>query len=610
MIFKQFITRKLKIAILFLTLFVLAYSCANRGIHYYVYNPKKPGKMPTFSEEKILLGELTDYRSCFDVYYYDLTVDFNPKEKSIAGTVEMYATAQNDFDTLQIDLHKNLNIERLVDKESGNSLAFYRKERAVFIKNPHQKDDKFILQIDYAGKPMIAKKPPWSGGFVWKKDKNRNHWDGVACESDGASIWWPLKDHTSDEPDSVRMHYTVPKGLMAIGNGQFEGTINSRESSTFNWFVSYPINAYNVTFYIGDFMQIKDEYTGINGKTLELHYYVLEKNYDKAKKHFKQVKPILKTFEEKFGEYPWYSDGYKLIESPYTGMEHQTAIAYGDSYENMFIDSITDYIILHETAHEWWGNSVTARDFSDIWLQEGFATYAESLFFEATAHKDAYLMHLYLNRLFIENKYPIVGVKGRRWFDPQLSSDVYSKGAWILHTLRKQIDNDTLFFEILKTFAENFKYQMVDSQDFIDLVNKMTNSDYSWFFNQYLYHNYVPLLDHVISSDGYFYYRWANVNEDFNKFKIEIESGNQVYYITPSDQVQKFKLPTDYFGKWDFILIIDMLFADRISSYLLLKDNKTRYYPPAPPKYTDDRFIKDWRRGKPANNFNKTNLGL
>ena len=374
-------------------------------------NPKHEGKVPKFTNERILLGELTTYRSCFDVSYYDLSLDINPEEKSLNGIVEIHAKALEDFDTIQIDLHKNFDVTQLIEVDNNIPLNFHRRERAIFIQIHKNKNEVFKLKIRYNGKPKVAKKPPWKGGFVWKKDDNGNHWDGVACESIGASIWWPLKDHTSDEPDSMRLHYTVPKGLMAIGNGSFEGKINALNKTTYNWFISYPINTYNVSIYIGKFKKIEDEYIGINGKSLSISHYVLEKNYEKAKLHFKQLHPQLALYEKRFGEYPWYKDGFKLVESPYEGMEHQTAIAYGNKYKNDSY-SLTDYIILHETAHEWWGNSVTARDLAHVWLQEGFATYSEALFYEEKNGYEAYENQLYWNRIFIKNKYPLVVMEG------------------------------------------------------------------------------------------------------------------------------------------------------------------------------------------------------
>lgn len=543
-------------------------SCGILGIHFKVHNPKKAGKLPKFSEESVLLGEMTDLRSCFDVHYYDLAANIHPDSKSLSGVVEIHAVAETDFDSLQIDLHPNFKIKKLMDPAENKEINYLRKERAVMMKHPQKKGNRFVLQVEYEGKPHVAKKAPWKGGFVWKKDKKGKPWIGVACESDGASIWWPLKDHTADEPDSVRMHYTVPEDLVAVGNGQFEGETTDGKQTTYHWFVSYPVNTYNITVYAGDFKNLQDTYKGINGEDLSLDYYVLDENYEKAKSHFKQVHPILKVYEEKFGEYPWYADGFKLVESPYAGMEHQTAIAYGNGYKNGS-GSDVDYIILHEVAHEWWGNSITAKDLADVWLQEGFATYAEALYYEDTAGKAGYDRHLALYKIFIKNKYPVVGVKDRRWFHYKKSSDAYMKGAWILQTLRIQINDDPLFFDILKSFYQTYKYQLVESKDFIELVNEKTNSNYSWFFDQYLNKNLVPEFEYAYTEDGGFYYRWSNMSRDFTPFKIRMKTQDRVIELIPSDKTQLVMLPKDSYGSWNFQLPGDVLCAFKENKAIL-----------------------------------------
>lgn len=523
-------------------------SCSLLGIYFDVHTPKKAGKMPNFSEETILLGEMTALRSCFDVHYYDLAIDFEPSKKQLDGKVAIHAIAQSDFEKIQIDLHPNFRIQSL--KEGNQTLQFERKERAVFIELKKKKGESFILFVDYIGQPRIAKKPPWKGGFVWKKDKSDKPWIGVACESDGASLWWPLKDHTADEPDSMRLHYTVPKGLVAVGNGRLEAKEEKGNKTTFNWHVSYPINTYNVTVYIGDFKLLEDEYIGINGQKLEMNHYVLPKSYEKAKSHFQQVKPILKTFELYFGTYPWYRDGFKLIESPYAGMEHQTAIAYGNGYKND-LNATNDYIMVHEVAHEWWGNSVTARDLSDVWIQEGFATYAEALFLEKVYGKNAADSHLSLYKLLIKNKYPVKGVEDRRWFHFRKGSDVYMKGAWILHTFRVQLENDELFFDILKSFATKYKRKLVDSQDFVNMVNEKTGKDYTWFFDHYLKVNEAPILEYVIDEDETIYYRWKNTASTFNDFVVIMVVNGKEVRLRPKTAVQSTKLTDEKPVRWN-----------------------------------------------------------
>lgn len=531
--------------------FLFLNSCTLIGININVHNPRKAGKTPKFSEETILLGELTELRTCYDVHYYDFSLTVDSDKKQLDGVVEIHAIAQSDFTKLQIDLHPNFDITKLVDKNTQTPLKYVRKERAVFVEIMRKKGDSFVIEIAYNGKPVEAKKAPWKGGFVWKKDDGKNPWLGVACELDGASLWWPLKDHTADEADSVRMHYTVPKGLVAVGNGQLEGVTEKGDFKTFNWFVSYPINSYNVTIYVGNFRHFNEKYKGINDEILQLDYYVLEPHYLMAKRHFEQVVPILRAYEELFGEYPWYRDGFKLVESPYAGMEHQSAIAYGQGYSNGYGNK-TDYIILHETAHEWWGNSISVKDLADVWIQEGFATYSEALYAEKDEGKKGYDAKLRSQRIMIKNKYPVISEKERRCFHFRKNSDVYGKGSWILHTLRGQMENDSLFFDLLKTFYGTYKYQIVESKDFTDMVNVKTGEDYAWFFDQYLSTNFVPELDYTYTEKGVVYYRWNNVLESFNKLKINILANRKPYTLTPTTKTQHFDLPKNSKGEWQF----------------------------------------------------------
>lgn len=534
-------------------------SCGLFGFHFNLQNPKVAGRVPHFSKEQVLLGEMTPLRSCFDVHYYDLAVEFFPEKKELAGVVEIHAMATTDFDLLQIDLHRNHDILSLTDANTGHNLPFRREKRAVYVSISRKMGEPFTLRVSYAGKPRRAKKPPWMGGFVWEEDEKGNPWAGVACESDGASLWWPLKDHTADEPDSMRLHYMVPEGLMAIGNGQQEGISIQDGKATFDWFISYPINTYNVTVYVGDFVPLRDTYTGILGETLNITHYVLPENQEVAKEHFAQLHEVLASFERQFGAYPWYRDGFKLVESPYAGMEHQTAIAYGNGYENDMADTY-DYILVHETAHEWWGNSITAEDLADVWLQEGFATYAEALFLEDVMGKGAYHSHMSWYRFLVKNKYPVVGVKDRRWFHYKKNSDVYMKGAWILHTFRRQLDKDALFKEVIHSFHETYKRQVVSTEDFVTHVNEVTGGDYSWFFDHYLRKNFVPQMDYFLDEEtGKLYYQWANVSEDFVPFRVDVRSLGNHMPIIPTQQIQTQQMVRDAGGRWSFRMDTDVL---------------------------------------------------
>lgn len=518
-------------------------SCSLMGIHYQAHNPKKAKKYPKFTESDIWFGAMNEYRSCYNVEHYELYIDINPEAKTLGGKVLMTASATMEMDSLQVDLHKDLDMQHV--RYQGRELPFERKYGAVLVAFPKtvSEGERFTLEMAYFGTPPVAKKPPWRGGVVWKEDKNKKPWVGVACETEGASVWWPCKDHTADEADSVTMHYTVPQGLVAVGNGRLTGKVEESGKVTYSWKTVHPVNTYNITYYAGDFQLITDSYRS-GEDLLDLSYYVLPYNYERAEKHFEQAKDHIAFFESAFGKYPWYEDGYKLVESPYEGMEHQSAIAYGHGYEkNSFLGFNFDYIILHETAHEWWGNSVTARDLADVWLQEGFASYAEALYVEHSEGKSRYLSYMLFQRMMIKNKRPLVGPVDRRFFDYK-DGDVYMKGSWVLHSLRSLIHNDSLFFDMLKTFAVKHKASLVDSDDFIKHVNTKTGEDYQWFFNQYLYRREAPTLEYSLIAPDRLAYRWNHVGDDFKmhctlnylsmqgeRFKVRLEPSTKVQYI-------------------------------------------------------------------------------
>lgn len=535
----------------FSTLLLLAgllclHSCGLLGIHLKVHNPKRTAAAKKFDAETVLLGELTPLRSNFDVHFYGLDINLDAARKSVSGWVEIGATALKTIDSIQLDMDQPLTLDELCwQTRNGPKLYPRRKLRAMYIDLPGkiQQGEKFTLHIKYHGKPVVARKPPWAGGLVWKKDRQKNVHAGVACESEGASIWFPCKDHPSDEADSTHLRFSVPdNGLMVVSNGKYAGCESKNGLTYYNWKVSYPINTYNITFYIGDFVKISDQYTGIGGKTMEISHYVLKPHEKLARRHFQQVKTHIRIYESLYGEYCWYNDGFKLVESPFEGMEHQSAIAYGNGYENDLNDR-DDYIILHETGHEWFGNAVTAADFADVWLQEGITTYGEALYLEKKYGEKAAQDHLLDYRITIKNKYPLVGVYGRRDFDYR-DGDVYSKGAWMLHTLRNQIGNDAVFFEILHTFFEENKLKVTDSRTFIETVNRLTGKDYQWFFDQYLHNNKVPFLEYNIEG-GYLTYRWTATHSDFNRFTVQVKNKDlkSAIEIVPSQQVQRLKLP-------------------------------------------------------------------
>lgn len=502
----------------------------------------------TFSEADTLRGSLNSMRSCYDVTYYDLHIKIDPDKKHLEGYVDIHFRAVTDFAELQVDLFENMNIERIVFE--GKELDYQRRHDAVFVTFPRQSANSTKqFRIYYEGYPKVAIDPPWNGGFVWEKDRIGNHWVGVACEGDGASLWWPNKDHLSDEPDSMMISVAVPRNLTCVANGNLKSTEKEGNFMRYNWFVSYPINNYNVSVNIADYVHFTDEYTATDQSKLALDYYVLSYNLEKAQQHFAQVPGVLACYETYFGKYPFWNDGFALVETPYLGMEHQSAIAYGNEYMRGYKGSMIprdmnwDYIIVHETGHEYFGNSISCNDLAEMWIHESFTTYMEAIYVEcAYSYEDA-IRYMQSQRRFIFNREPILGPKGVNWEDWQ-GSDHYYKGAWMLHTLRHAINDDTKWWEMLKGFYTDNQISNVVTQDFIDYVNICTGWNYSSFFEQYLEYPRIPTFIYEIAEKGntvQLRYKW---DADVTGFNMPLMVGAKGNYtrIFPTTNWQEIKL--------------------------------------------------------------------
>ena len=506
-----------------------------------------------FSLSDSLRGSLSSYRSCYDVYYYDLNVTIDDKNKELINSYnDFYITSLEDFDNIQIDLFSNLEINSIVFNET--KLNFKRKFNAVFIDFPEiiKKGEKLKFRVNYNGAPRKAVNPPWDGGFSWDYDKNKNPWIGVSCQGLGASSWWPCKDHQSDEPDSMRITCTVRSPLKVVSNGKlisnksgYDLKLKSKVNTS-SWFVSYPINNYNVTLCAADYAHFSDYYLS-NSDTLFLDYYVLTYNETKAKEHFKQVKPMLECFEEYFGQYPFINDGFSLVETPYLGMEHQSAIAYGNNYlpgyngnKNFIAGLDFDYIIVHETGHEWWGNSITTNDIADMWIHEGFCTYSEVIYVECMYGYETMLEYVNNQKRFVRNDKPIVGPYN---VNKKGSNDMYQKGSLMLHTLRNLINDDELWFSILKGISIDFKYKVLDGKDIIEYINRKVDFNLSLFFSQYLFNSKIPILEYKIQKEGREYvllYRW-NAIKDFD-MKLLINDGEKNIWISPNSEWKEYTI--------------------------------------------------------------------
>ncbi|PBQ34712.1 hypothetical protein CNR22_24025 [Sphingobacteriaceae bacterium] len=523
-------------------LFLFLASCMSLGLNFKHKTPKKPARLPDFTQKDSLLGFNNANRSCFDVKHYDIHISIDTDKKSISGKVTTRFDLIKPSDKIQIDLDPQFKIDSI--KQGAQRLSFTRKATAITITLP-SKEVSQLVTVYYQGKPVSAKRPPWEGGFVWKKDKNGKPFVSVACEGAGAQTWLPVKAWLGDEPDSMTMHLSIPKELVGVSNGNLISVEGKETVKVYTWQTSYMINPYNITFYVGDYKLMEQPYTCMDGEKMTLKFYALSENFTKAETHFLQTEKILKVYEALFGNYPWTKDGYKLVESPFAGMEHQTAIAYGNGYKNERNESY-DYIILHETAHEWWGNAVSVADFSDVWIHEGMATYAEALYVEKTKGYEAYLNYVNWNSITVANKKPVIGPSGVYYWNYK-DGDPYVKGAAMLHTLRNHLQNDTLFFAILKTFFKEQCYKTTSTKDFINLVNKMSAKDQTYFFDHYLYHRSSPLLlwnfdyDFTLEKDQLIF-QFDRVNHDFTT-PIEVEQGSHKFFIYPTNEIQFYTLP-------------------------------------------------------------------
>jgi len=447
----------------------------------------------TFTKADTLRGMLTPPRSCYDVVQYFLSLKVDVSKQTISGYNNISYRVVSDFDSLQIDLFANLIIDSITRGKS--KLRYRRVGNAVFVQMDARQTvgEGSAILVRYHGRPLPAKHAPWDGGFVWSKDANGKTWLGTACQGTGASSWWPCKDHQSDEPEYMHMDFTVPSDLVCVSNGQLGG-IEKHDDGTTTWTysVSYPINNYNVTLNLADYAHIKDYYIGINGDSLHLDYYVLKYNEAQAKQHFQQVKTMLGCYERDFGPYPFYRDGYKLIETTYWGMEHQSAIAYGNAFQNTPYGF--DYIIIHESAHEWWGNELTAADNADMWLHESFATYAEALYVECQSDYATGLKYMHDIRWQIADKHPIIGPYNVNFVGSDLDNDMYYKGAWMIQSFRSQLNNDTLFFSVLHGVLQKFGYLTTNSNDVLAYIESRVGQQYKPLFDQYLRHASPPTL--------------------------------------------------------------------------------------------------------------------
>ena len=518
--------------------------------------------VPKLSERNRLLGALLPERICYDIQHYDINIEIDVEKKYLKGYVDFDAIAVNGFNLLQIDLARSMQLNDVEYK--GKKLNTRRKEDAVYIDFPKVSEgEEFTFRVYYEGKPQEAKNPPWDGGFVWEKDEMGRDYVSVACEGDGCGLWWPLKDHISDEPDlGAKMTFTVPEDLMCVSNGRLLDSIpnNNEGKSTYVWEVTNPINNYNISVQLGNYVSLVDTVHRSNGKIETLNHYVLDYHKEVASTVFPQARKVIRFFEKNFGEYQFWEDGYKLVEVSYLGMEHQSAVTYGNVWNNWGGDrrswtkdyyGIIDGLLFHETAHEWWGNSITAKDPAHVWIHEGMAVYSEAMFIEQELGYNVMLDFMLRKRNGIQNKIPIVGPENENYW---AFGDSYNKGAWVMHTLRHVINDDLIWWETLKAFAVENAKSNVNTQDFISHVESKIKINLKYFFDQYFYDHRVPILEYYQEKEN-LYYKWTDTVNNFSMpIDVEVNGTEKRIYPTKELQVETIKeFSVIHFRDWEFL---------------------------------------------------------
>ena len=499
-------------------------------------------KKETFTRQDTLRGSITPEREWWDLTYYHLDVKVDPDKKFISGKTSVHYEVLKPHNILQIDLQEPLNITKAI--QNGEDLEIKHDGNAHFIslKSPQNIGSINSVDVYYQGNPQEAKNAPWDGGFSWKKDENGNHFVATSCQGIGASIWWPNKDHLYDEVDSMLISVTNPKGLSNISNGRLRSIKeNEDDTVTSHWFVSNPINNYGVNVNIGDYVHFSEVYQGEKG-ALDLDYYVLRDNLEKAKEHFKDTPRMMRAFEHWFGPYPFYEDGFKLVEVPYLGMEHQSSITYGNKYKKGYLGHDLsgtgwglkfDFIIIHEAGHEWFANNITYKDIADMWIHESFTNYSESLYLDYHFGTEAANDYVIGTRKGIQNKVPIIGHYN---VNKEGSGDMYSKGGNMLHTIRQLVNDDEKWRQILRGLNSTFYHQTVTTEQIENYMISQSGIDLSSIFDQYLRDIRIPNFV-FYTNNNKLYYRYLNTVKDFS-MPIKVSIDNKEKWLSANNTWQ------------------------------------------------------------------------
>jgi aminopeptidase N len=510
--------------------------------------PQTPTALRPPTRGDLLRGEYGRYRANNDLLHYTLDVRVDPDKKFLSGWNVIRFRMLKDDTRIQLDLYANLNVDRIL---LGNvPLKYTRELNAVFVDFPEtlRAGREYAVEFHYSGTPIETGR---FGGIAFRRDPQGHHWINTACEGEGASIWWPNKDQWRDEPEGMDLRVAIPSGLVDVSNGRFLGKTDLGDGYTrWDWRIHYPINSYNVSLNIGNYVHF-----GERLGDLTMDYYVLPGNLEKAKAQFAQARPMMEAFQRVFGDYPFAKDGFKLIEVPYSGMEHQSAVTYGNRFANGYLErdwtgvgvSLKfDFIIVHESAHEWFGNAVSAADVSDMWIQEGWATYLEAIYVEQLFGYDDALKYINGYKDKVRNTEPIIQQRGIHRTPTQ---DQYFKGALFLHTLRNVVNDDQKWWDTVRDVYQTFKYRNILTEDLVQHMNARLRMNLSPLFNQYLRRASLPVLQLAFNSrEGSVAYRWQ---ADEREFAMPIRVGSrhawQTVVPTTDWQVMPTTLDKDQF---------------------------------------------------------------
>ena len=509
-----------------------------------------------FTRQDTLRGSITKERIWWDLTYYHLDISVDPINRTIKGSNEISYTVLEPYSEIQIDLQNPLVLTKAEQDDENLEIRHDGNAHFIKLKKKQIRGAKNKIKVFYEGKPKTAVRAPWDGGISWTKDKNGNHFIASSCQGLGASIWWPNKDHMYDEVEGMLMSVNVPKGLFNVSNGRLIKIEEKENSNTYHWEVKNPINNYGVNINIGDYVNFSEIYKGESGD-LDMDYYVLRDNLEIAKIHFKDAIKSMEAFEHWFGPYPFYEDSFKLVEAPYLGMEHQSSVTYGNKFKQGYLGRdlsgsgwglMFDYIIIHETGHEWFANNITYKDIADMWIHESFTTYSENLFLDFHFGKKASSEYVIGKRKRIRNIKPIIGTYN---VNKSGSGDMYDKGSNILHTLRQIANDDEKWRQVLRGLNREFYHQTVTTNQVENYISKKMKMDLKPFFDQYLRDFRIPVLEHYMDNEKLFF-KWNNVIDGFNMpLKIILKSGNKIIYPTKQwksiEIKDSFKIDNNYY---------------------------------------------------------------